>query len=373
MDKRDFYDVLGVNKGASSAELKKAFKGLAKKYHPDISKEENAEEKFKEVQEAYAVLSDDNKRAQYDQYGHAAFDQMNGGGGHYSDGMDFSDIFSDLFGGGFGGFGGFGQRQQNPNGPRHGRDMEMNITLTFKESVFGIKKEFSVKRELDCRKCNGIGAASSSDVSTCNTCAGQGRVRRQQQSIFGMTMTEAICPECNGNGQKIKNNCNECHGKGRKTYSDDITVTFPAGVDHGAYMRVTGKGEGGHKGGQDGDLFLNVYVTSDDYFKRDGDNIIIDVPITYTQAVLGTEINVPTIHGDVTLKVPKSTQPGDKLRIKGKGVHGRRTGDQIVIIKIAIPKSISNEEKKILKELAEVENAHDHQKNFFDNIKNIFK
>jgi molecular chaperone DnaJ len=373
MDKRDFYDVLGVNKGSSSAEIKKAFKGLAKKYHPDISKEENAEDKFKEVQEAYAVLSDDNKRAQYDQYGHAAFDQMNGGGGHYSDGFDFSDIFSDLFGGGFGGFGGFGQRQQNPNAPRHGRDMEMNITLDFKDAVFGVKKDFIVKREIDCRKCDGSGAENDSDVTTCNTCGGLGRVKRQERSIFGVTVMETVCPSCHGNGKTIKNKCGECLGTGRHQYSDEISVTFPAGVDNGAYMRVTGKGEGGFKGGSDGDLFLNVSVKADDYFKRDGDNIIIEVPITYTQAVLGATITVPTIHGDVTLKVPKSTQHGDKLRVKGKGVHGRSVGDQIVVIKISIPKSVSSEEKRLLTELAGHEKSDDHQKNFFEGIKNIFK
>ncbi len=372
MTKKDFYDVLGVEKSASQPEIKKAFKGLAKKYHPDISKEKNAEAMFKEVQEAYAVLSDEQKRAQYDQYGHAAFDQMSGGHG-YSDGFDFSDIFSEIFGGnrGFGGFG--GGRSADPNGPRHGRDMEINISLSFKDAVFGLKKEISLKREEDCHTCSGIGAKSASDVVTCQTCGGMGKVRKQQQTMFGMAMTEAICHSCHGKGKTIKHKCSKCHGSGRHTYNNDISINFPAGIENGAYMRVTGKGEGGHKGGSDGDLFINVQVQEDQFFKRSGNNIIIEIPIHYTQAALGSEIDVPTIHGDVTLKIPHGTQTGDKLRLKAKGVHGKSKGDQIIIVKIIVPTKLSTKEKEILKDLSVHELKDTHQSNFFDKVKKIFK
>ena len=227
-NKRDFYEVLGVSKSSTDKEIKKAFKLLAKKYHPDISKEDDAENKFKEIQEAYAILSDATKKQQYDQYGHAAFDQMSGGGG--AQGFDFSDIFSEIFGGGFGGFGGGfnSQRQSNPNSPRQGRDMEMNVQLTFKEAVFGTKKEIKVQREVDCSSCHGVGAEKSSDVVTCPTCGGQGRVQRQQQTMFGVTMTESVCPACNGQGKTIKNKCKKCHGNGRETVEKKITVNFPA-------------------------------------------------------------------------------------------------------------------------------------------------
>lgn len=372
MHKRDFYEVLGVDKNADSKEIKKAFKMLAKKYHPDISKEENAEEKFTEIQDAYAVLSDENKRAQYDQYGHAAFEQMSGGQ-HYSDGFDFSDIFSDIFGGAFGGFGGFGQRQ-DPNGPRNGRDMEMQFELTFKEAVFGCSKDVVLNVERDCDSCSGTGAKSKSDIVTCTTCDGQGRVRRQQQTIFGAAMTEAVCPNCHGQGKQIKNKCGKCHGTGRMTASQTIAVNFPAGVDNGAYMRLSGKGEGGTKGGRNGDLFLNIHVKEDKFFQREGNHIVTTIPITYTQAVLGTTISVPTIHGDVNLKIPAGTQSKSKLRIKGKGVHPKQGmhGDQIVIVEIKVPTKLNKEEKKILENLRDVEGDHSEQVSFFENIRKFF-
>ncbi len=378
MTKRDLYEVLGVSKNADQKEIKKAFKGLAKKYHPDISKEENHEEKFKEAQEAYAILSDEQKRAQYDQFGHAAFDQNQGFGGAGAQGFDFGDIFSEIFGGGggFGGFGGFGsqQRRQDPNAPRHGRDMEMNISLTFTEAIFGCQKEIKVNREEDCSTCRGTGAKDPNNVKTCATCGGQGKVRQQQQTPFGMAMTETICPNCHGSGQEATEKCSDCSGSKRKVVEKTITINFPAGVENGAYMRVTGKGEGGSRGGQDGDLFLNIIVEEDHHFKRSGNDLTIEIPISYTQAVLGAQIDVPTVHGDVKFKIPVGTQTGSKLRLKGKGVHPAkgRDGDQYVVVNIKIPTDVSNKEKELLKQLADFEEDHVNQSSFFDKIKNIF-
>ncbi len=375
MNKRDYYEVLGVHKNSDEKEIKKAFKMLAKKFHPDINKDDDAHEKFNEVQDAYAVLSDKNKRAQYDQYGHAAFDQMNGSG-HAADGFDFSDIFSEIFGrsgGGFsGGFGGF--QKQDQNGPRNGRDMEMQLNLTFKEAVFGCKKDINIDVERDCNSCAGTGAKKANDLEICRTCGGAGRVHQQAQSIFGMTMREISCPDCNGKGKRIKNKCRDCNGNGRTTSNTTIAVNFPAGIDNGAYMRLSKKGEGGHLGGKDGDLFLNITINQDKYFKRNDKNITIDIPITYTQAVLGAEISVPTIHGDVKLKIPEATQTGSKLRLKGKGVHPKSgtKGDQLVVVNIVVPTSTSKNEKELLIKLAEIEGNHANQKSFFDGIKKIF-
>ncbi len=374
MSKKDYYEVLGVDKSASAKEIKSAFKSKAKEYHPDRNKEENAQELFTEVQDAYAVLSDENKRSQYDQYGHAAFEQMNNGH-HASEGFDFSDIFSDIFGGAFGGgFGGGFGRQQNPNGPRNGRDMEMQVDLSFKEAAFGCTKDININVEDDCDTCSGTGAKDPSNVKTCSTCGGHGRVHRQQQSFFGMTMTEVVCPDCQGMGQTIVDKCSDCNGSGRKNKQSVVSVSFPAGVDNGAYMRLTAKGEGGHKGGRNGDLFLNIRVAGDRFFKRDDKNIIVEIPITYTQAVLGATIEIPTIHGDVKLKIPAGTQTGSKLRMKGKGIIPKEgfKGDQIVIVNIVVPTSLSSKEKKLISELENVQGDHAKQKSFFDNIKKIF-
>ncbi len=383
MDKRDYYEVLGVPKSADAKTIKSSFKKLAKKYHPDISKEDNAEEKFKKIQEAYAVLSDEQKKQQYDQFGHAAFDGMGAGASGFGD-FDFSDIFSDIFGGGFGngfsqGFGGFSQSQTNPNAPINGRDMEITLPLDFKEAVFGVTKQITIKREQNCKKCNGKGSEKPEDVITCPTCNGQGRVRQQQKTMFGMAITESVCPDCNGSGKKIKNPCNECHGSGRHIYKDDIEIKIPAGVDNGSYMKVTGKGEGGYNGGAPGDLYLNITVQEDDFFKRDGLDIKVDIPVAFSQAVLGDTITMPTIHGDVDLKIPKGTQSGSLLKLKGKGIHadnvsmfGKTTGDQFVRINIKVPTKISKEEEELIQKLSKFNDKHTDQKNFFEKIKKFF-
>lgn len=379
-EKRDFYEVLGVNKSADAKEIKSAFKKLAKKYHPDISKEENAEEKFKEIQEAYAVLSDENKKAQYDQFGHAAFDQMGGSGAGF-EGFDFSDIFSEIFGGGFGsGFGGFGSsRRQDPNAPRRGRDMEISVNLSFKEAVFGVEKEYTIKREQACKSCDGKGAKKSSDVETCNTCHGQGTVKQQQQTFLGVAVSEVVCPSCHGQGKKIKNPCNECKGNGRHTYKEDIKIKIPAGADNGSYLKVTSKGEGGYNGGPSGDLFLYINVMDDEFFKRDGLDIHVTIPISYSQAVLGTSLDIPTIHGEVNLKIPSGTQNSSKLKLKHQGIKtnnvnmfGKSIGDQFVRVEIVVPKSVSSKEKELLKKLSEYDDKNTSQKSFFKKISDFF-
>lgn len=374
-EKRDYYDVLGVSKNSSAKEIKSAFKKLAKQYHPDISKEEDAENKFKEIQEAYSVLSDDSKKQQYDQFGHAAFDQNSGGGGGGFGDFDFSDIFSEMFGGGFGGQ----SRRRDPNGPRSGRDMEISIRLTFKEAVFGVEKTFSIKREQSCRTCNGVGGKNASDVATCSTCGGQGKVQRQQQTFMGMAVTEAICPSCQGKGKQIKNPCHTCKGSGRSVYSDEVKVSIPSGVENGSYMKVPQKGEGGHKGGSAGDLLLNISVSEDNFFKRDGLDIRVEIPISYAQATLGATIDVPTISGEVSLKIPAGSQSGTLLKIKGQGVKGhsnyfsgKSTGDQYVKINIKVPKKISDKEKKIIEQLSDYDDKHTDQDNFFSKIKSFF-
>lgn len=375
MEKKDFYEVLGVSKGADEKEIKKAFKSLARKYHPDVSKEENAEEKFKEIQEAYAILSDADKRAQYDQFGHAAFEQGGAGGFGGAQGFDFGDIFSEIFGGGFssGGFGGFGSQSQNPNAPRRGRDVETTVVLSFKEAAFGVKKDVSTRVEKKCETCNGQGASNPSDVHTCGTCHGKGKVQRTQRTMLGNMVSESICPTCHGKGKEIKNPCNACRGTGRHEYNKEFTVTFEAGVENGAYMRIPSRGEGGYNGGPDGDLFLNIRVQADDFFHQQGANLFVEVPITYTQAALGSTIAIPTIHGDVDLKVPAGTQTGSKLRLRGKGIHSKRGhGDQYVTVNVKIPTSLSSDEKKLLRELANVEGDHSKQKGLFDSIKDIF-
>lgn len=376
----DYYQILGVSKDADQKEIKKAFKQLAKKYHPDISKEPNAEEKFKEAQEAYAVLSDADKRAQYDRVGHDAFVNGFGAGGFGSGGfqdIDLSDIFSEIFGNaGFGGFSDFGgntnQRNQ-ANGPKRGSDVETSLTLTFKEAVFGCTKEITINREQDCKSCNGKGAINPEDVIECSTCHGSGYVFANQQTIFGMMQSQTTCPNCHGKGKIVKNPCKECYGSGRSTYPDKVKVNIPAGVDNGTVVRVPSKGVGGHLGGPDGDLFIVIEVEEDKYFKRNGKDILITIPITYTQATLGTSIACPTIHGDVKLKIPKGTQPNTKLRIKGKGIQTNKgVGDQIVNVKLVVPTNLTKEEKKVLEELREVEGDHGDQKSFFDKIKGLF-
>lgn len=348
MNKRDYYEVLGVDKNASEAEIKSAFRKLAKKYHPDVSKEPDAAEKFKEAQEAYAVLSDANKRRQYDQFGHSAFDQMGGAGASgfdFSD-FDFSDIFGDIFGSGFG----FGGRSSNRS--RRGNDTLVRIDLTFEEAVFGCKKDVKTDTMVECDSCNGKGGHGE---KTCQTCHGSGQVTSEQRTIFGSFATRSTCQTCHGKGVTYDTKCSKCHGEGRIRENKTVEVKIPAGVDTGNKLRLNGKGEAGVNGGPNGDLYLEFKVKSHPLFERDENDVYLTLPITITEAVLGCKKDVPTLNGTVKLSIPAGSKTNDKHRLKGKGIADPQTGrkgDMYVIIDIHIPKKISRDQKKLFEALS---------------------
>ena len=348
MNKRDYYEVLGVDKNASEAEIKSAFRKLAKKYHPDVSKEPDAAEKFKEAQEAYAVLSDANKRRQYDQFGHSAFDQMGGAGASgfdFSD-FDFSDIFGDIFGSGFG----FGGRSSNRS--RRGNDTLVRINLTFEEAVFGCKKDVKIDTMVECDSCNGKGGHGE---KTCQTCHGSGQVTSEQRTIFGSFATRSTCQTCHGKGVTYDTKCSKCHGEGRIRENKTVEVKIPAGVDTGNKLRLNGKGEAGINGGSNGDLYLEFKVKSHPLFERDENDVYLTLPITITEAVLGCKKDVPTLNGTVKLSIPAGSKTNDKHRLKGKGIADPQTGrkgDMYVIIDIHIPKKISRDQKKLFEALS---------------------
>ena len=377
-EKRDYYETLGVSKSASKDEIKKAFKKLAKQYHPDLNKAEDAAEKYKEIQEAYEILSDDTKKAQYDQFGHAAFDRTAGGGfggGYSSGGFDFGDIFGDIFGNsGFGDFFGGGARQSN-TGPRRGEDLQTQVTITFEEAAFGVSKQIKVTRKETCKTCKGHGAENPSDVETCKTCHGQGRVRVAQNTPFGRMMTEQTCPDCHGAGKIFKNKCSECHGEGIVTATRTIDVKIPAGVDEGQTVRLSGQGNAGIRGGQSGDLYVNIHVRKHDFFTREGRSVYCSMPITFTQAALGADIEVPTLTGKVMLHIPEGTQNGTEFRLREKGiqsVHGNQTGDQFVKVNILVPKKLTKKQKSLLEELDANLKIEDHGSSLFDRVKKFF-
>ena len=350
MDKKDYYEVLGVSKTASDAEIKSAFRKLAKKYHPDVSKEPDAEEKFKEAQEAYAVLSDPDKRKQYDQFGHAAFSN-NGAGGYDFSGFDFSDIFSDLFGGSFGGSGfGFGGNRGNRS--RRGRDRLIQMHLTFEEAVFGTKKTITVDTTENCPDCNGKGGHGE---STCSSCHGSGTVTTEQRTMFGTFMSRTTCSKCHGTGVTYDSTCKTCRGDGKIRVKKELEVKVPAGVDTGNQLRIPGKGEAGENGGSNGDLYLEFQVDEHPIFVRDENDIYLRVPITMAEAVLGGKREIPTLYGNGTLTIPAGTSNNDKQRLKGKGVqdaNSGRKGDMYIIMNIVTPKKLSREQKKLFEELA---------------------
>lgn len=345
--KKDYYEVLGVSKTASQDEIKSAFRKLAKKYHPDVSKEENAEEKFKECQEAYAVLSDENKRRQYDQFGHAAFEN-NGAGGYDFSGFDFSDIFGDIFGSGFGfNFGGSSNRKTR------GRDKVMRVNLTFEEAIFGTNKDINLDVHEECSECHGKGGF---DETTCSDCHGSGTITAEQRTIFGAFMTKTTCPKCGGKGKTYKRSCSNCSGTGKVRKNKTISVKVPAGVDTGNQQRVSGYGEIGELG--NGDLYLEYYVSKHEIFERDGIDIYLELPITITEAVLGCKKEIPTINGSVKLTIESGSNTGDKLRLKGKGVedlHSYRKGDMYVILKVIIPDKITKDQKKLFEQLSKTD------------------
>ena len=354
MNKRDYYEVLGVSKNASQDEIKSAFRKLAKKYHPDVSKEPDAEEKFKEAQEAYAVLSDEGRRKQYDQFGHAAFDGSsgagaNGGFGGFSgfdfNNFDYSDIMDELFGG----LGGFGRRKSNR--ARRGADSLMGMRLSFDEAVFGCKKDISIDVIEECSECHGKGGF---DEKTCDKCHGSGSITSEQHTIFGSFLTKTTCNKCGGNGKTYERVCSRCRGNGQVKVSKDLEIKVPAGVDTGTRLKLSGKGDAGSNGGPNGDLYIEFKVADHEFFERDENDIYIEAPITITEAILGCKKEIPTLYGNVTLTIPAGSESGDKHRIKGKGINNEamhQKGDMYIVLKIVTPKKLSKEQKKLLEEL----------------------
>ena len=358
-DKRDYYEVLGVSKNASDDEIKSAFRKLAKKYHPDINKDPDAPEKFKEAQEAYAVLSDKNKRSQYDQFGHAAFQGTNGfggaGGAYDFSGFDINldDILGSMFGGGFGGFGGSSRSRSNRK--VRGDDILRGINLTFEEAVFGCEKDLKLEVSEDCPLCDGKGGF---DESTCSNCHGSGTVTSEQRTLFGAFMSKTTCPTCNGEGKIFKRTCTKCRGNGRVVQNKTITVKVPSGIDTGMRLRLSGKGEAGLNGGPNGDLYLEFNVGTHKYFQRDNDDIILSVPLTICEAVLGCKKDIKTLYGTVTLTVPSGTNNLDKQRIKGKGIKNSttgKTGDMYIIFKVLTPTKLTRKQKELFSELSETD------------------
>lgn len=351
-EKRDYYEVLGISKGASDDEIKRAYRKMAKKYHPDVNKEPGAEEKFKEINEAYEVLSDPQKKATYDQFGHAGMDGAAGLGGGFSGfgggGFGgFDDIFSSFFGGGFGGGG-----RRASNGPRKGNDRFMQMTIDFMDAIFGVNKKITIEVDEPCDHCHGTGARSQSDIQTCPTCHGSGYVVTQQRTPLGVMQSQSVCPDCHGSGKKILHTCDHCHGRGYEHKRVELDIKIPAGVQSGQQLRISGKGERGANGGPNGDLFIEVLVRRHKTFVRDGNDIRISVPISVLDAILGTKIDVPTVYGDVELTIPAGTQYGQQFRLKGKGVKGARTtGDQYVEVTVEIPTKISREEKELYEKI----------------------
>ncbi|QIK70261.1 molecular chaperone DnaJ [Erysipelothrix sp. HDW6C] len=373
MAKKDYYEVLGISKSATEQEVKKAYRQLAKKYHPDVNKEDGADAKFKEVQEAYEVLSDQTKRSTYDQYGHAAFDQ-NGGTGGGAGGFggfgggagfdDFGDIFSSFFGGGQ-------QSRRNPNAPQQGQDRFMNMKIDFMDAVFGAEKTITLHVDEQCTVCHGSGAFSKDDIHTCQRCNGTGQTVTQQRTPFGTFQSAAVCPDCGGSGKTISKKCTECHGKGYNSKKVNVDIKIPAGIVSGQQLRVSGKGERGANGGPNGDLFIEIIVGTHKYFKREGNDINIQIPLSVVDATLGTEIDVPTVHGDVTLTIPAGTQPNTKFRLREKGVKDLRSGrmgDQYVEVKLEVPTKISREQREIYETLRETKGE-----SVFDRFKKAFK
>lgn len=366
MNKKDYYEVLGVEKTATQAEIKSAFRKLAKKYHPDVSKEPDAAEKFKEAQEAYAVLSDENKRKQYDQFGHSAFNN-NGAGGYDFSGFDFTDIFNEIFGGnanfhgfqGFSGFedfgfGNFGGGNQGPRASK-GNDKLIRMNLSFDEAVFGTKKTIDIDVVEECPECHGVGGF---DSKTCDECNGIGSVTVEQRTLFGSFMTKTVCPKCHGKGETYEKECKKCHGKGRIKVSKEIEVKVPAGVDNGNQLRLAGKGDAGKNGGPNGDLYLEFYVKEHPIFEREENDIYLDFPVTVSEAALGCKKKVPTLYGEITLTIPAGSESGDKHRVKGKGVENvstHRKGDMYIVINVITPKKLSKEQKKLFEQLAKTD------------------
>lgn len=371
MAKRDYYEVLGVPRTASSDDLKAAFRRLARQYHPDVNKDQDAEERFKEINEAYAVLSDAEKRQAYDRFGHAGVNAA-GGVPDFSnvDFSDFADIFGDLFG-----FGGFsrGQRRSR-NAPRRGADLQMRLDLTFEEAVFGVDKEIEITRDEICSNCSGTGAKPGTTPVRCSTCNGVGEVRQVRQTILGSMVQVSTCPTCGGAGEVISSPCSTCNGSGRERRTRKKIISVPAGVDTGTQIRLAGEGQPGANGGPTGNLFVAINVRAHKFFRRRDQDILLDLDINVAQAALGAEVEVPTVDGPTDLKIPAGTQPGKILTLRGKGVpqlRGSGRGDQHVVVNVSIPSRLTNEQRQLFEQLAKSlgSEVHPQERGFLDWLK----
>ncbi len=377
-EKRDYYEVLGVSKSATDDEIKKAYRSLAKKYHPDLNKAPDAAEKFKEIQEAYEVLSDSQKKANYDQFGFAGVDGSAGGNpfsgfSGFSSGGDFGfgDIFDTFFGGS-----GFSSRSTRASStqPRKGSDRLMTMRIKFMDAINGLTKNISLDVEEQCPECLGSGARSKNDIKSCPDCKGTGRVQTTSRTPFGNFMSESACPRCSGTGKIIENKCPKCKGDGYLTKKSVVEVKIPAGIMSGQQLRIAGKGDRGYNGGPNGDLYIEVLVQDDEHFVRDGRDILVTVPLSAVDAALGCTIDVPTVYGDVELKIPAGTQPNQKFRLRGKGVkdmRGNGQGDEYVEVEIVIPTNLTREEKQTYEKLRELEGKQ--KKSVFQRFKDSFR
>jgi molecular chaperone DnaJ len=371
-EKRDYYEVLGVDRNATEADLKKAYRKLAKQYHPDVNPgNQEAEAKFKEVNEAYAVLSDPQKRQQYDRFGHAG---MNGTGFEGFGGFDFGfdDIFESFFGGSpFG-------RSRPKAGPRRGADLKYSMEITFNEAAFGVEKEFRVNRMQSCHVCSGTGAKPGTSPQTCRHCNGTGQVRHVQATPFGQMVNMRTCDVCRGEGTLISNPCEECRGSGKVQKTSTLKIDIPAGIDDGQTISLRGEGEPGIKGGPAGDLFVTIRVKPHPIFTRDGYNIICEIPITFTQAALGAELDIPTLEGTIKYTIPEGTQTGTVFRLRNRGIKHLRSnakGDEFVKVNVEVPTKLSAKQKELLRQFAEVsgDDVFVQRKNFFDKMRDLFQ
>jgi molecular chaperone DnaJ len=367
MAKRDYYEILGLDRKATPDDIKGAFRRLARKYHPDVSQEPDAEERFKEINEAYGVLSDNDKRAAYDRFGHAG---VQGTGGMPDFTVDFADIFEEFFN--FGGFGRSSQRSRNM--PRRGADLQMKLELSFEEAVFGVEREVEFTRDEVCSTCQGIGAEPGTSPTRCATCNGTGEVRQVRQTILGSMVQVSTCPTCNGQGTTITSPCHTCNGRALERKTRRKVVAIPSGVDTGNQIRLAGEGQPGQNGGPSGNLYLLIEVKPHRFFRRRENDIVLDLDINIAQAALGADVKIPTVDGEETLKIPPGIQPGKVLRVRNKGVpylRGNGRGDQLVVVNIAIPKNLTSEQRSLFEQLAKTlgSEVKPQERSFFDWLK----
>lgn len=373
MAKRDYYEVLGISRNASEDDIRNAFRRLARKYHPDVNDSPDAEERFKEINEAYGVLSDEEKRAAYDRFGHQGVKVANGGMDWSANFSDFEDILGDLFG--FGGFGGRA-RSRRRTAPRRGADLQYRVTLDFDEAVFGVEKEIEITRDEVCSTCEGSGAKPGTSPQTCPQCGGRGEIRQTRQTLLGSMVQVTSCPTCNGEGKTIDTPCPTCNGKGTERKTRKKKVNIPAGVDDGTRIRLSGEGQPGENNGPPGDLYILIRVRPHKYFRRRDHDILLELDVNIAQATLGAKVEVPTVDGDVKLKIPPGTQPGSVIRMRGKGVPRLRNdgrGDQLVVVNVRIPDKLDEEERELFEQLADKMDSEvlPQERGFFDRLKNV--